>query len=353
MGDNKQRTVAMARMELEELYSGIPDESVNLTFQDMGKVDQQKSGSMDRSTDRRRPSKPTSGPLQEMMVNNTNRAAVVVPSRIPSLNKIPSLDFNRGLEAARIEEEEEPRSARMASPAVTDVSYDGYNNNNRSSRQSSLMGSPHGMISPAASGRHYQQQGGGTPAAHHYGGSRRQQQYPMSPYDVSGISMATSGGTPAYDVMGKGRRPGIPHSNICTVCSTYIYIFKNRCLVCGRVYCRNCVDMGMGNMPEGRKCIECQGRRFSARYIKKAGTTGCCSRYPGTMKQAELKWAEKGPRKSGEKAYGQQGGGGHRGMKSSGPPTPMSPLTPSRNPPSYLMGSPYSPYSSSHHHLPL
>lgn len=33
MGDLK--TLAKARMELEELYSGIPDDSVNLTFQDL------------------------------------------------------------------------------------------------------------------------------------------------------------------------------------------------------------------------------------------------------------------------------------------------------------------------------
>ncbi|KAI0519762.1 hypothetical protein KFK09_007222 [Dendrobium nobile] len=58
---------------------------------------------------------------------------------------------------------------------------------------------------------------------------------------------------------------GIPHSNTCALCSSHVHIFRHRCLVCGRVYCKNCVEMGMGKMTEGRKCIECLGRRFSQR----------------------------------------------------------------------------------------
>ena len=37
--------------------------------------------------------------------------------------------------------------------------------------------------------------------------------------------------------------------------------------VCGRVYCSRCVKIGMGEMVEGRKCIECLGLKFSQRYI--------------------------------------------------------------------------------------
>jgi hypothetical protein len=37
--------------------------------------------------------------------------------------------------------------------------------------------------------------------------------------------------------------------------------------VCGRVYCSRCVKIGMGEMIEGRKCIECLGLKFSQRYI--------------------------------------------------------------------------------------
>nr|GMD64309.1 Extra-large GTP-binding protein 3 [Ipomoea batatas] len=35
--------------------------------------------------------------------------------------------------------------------------------------------------------------------------------------------------------------------------------------VCGRVYCRHCMRIGMGDMTEGRKCLDCLGRRFSPR----------------------------------------------------------------------------------------
>ncbi|GMI97380.1 hypothetical protein HRI_003407300 [Hibiscus trionum] len=57
-------------------------------------------------------------------------------------------------------------------------------------------------------------------------------------------------------------------------------------------------------MTEGRKCVPYLGRRFSPRYIKRAGKIGFCTRYPSVVKQAELKWAEKGPGKSGERADG-------------------------------------------------
>ncbi|KAF8018730.1 hypothetical protein BT93_H3586 [Corymbia citriodora subsp. variegata] len=167
--------------------------------------------------------------------------------------------------------------------------------------------------------------------------------------DMTSMSMSMSMSMAAH---GQRRRPGIPHSNICTICSTYIYIFRHRCLVCGRVYCRQCVSIGMGEMTEGRKCVECCGRRFSQRYIQRAGQIGCCSRYPSLVKQAELKWAEKGPRRTAERAYG-------RGSMVSRSRSPVTPRTPTRahpssisinpsNPPSFVY-SPYSPHSHRHH----
>ncbi|RRT76042.1 hypothetical protein B296_00017480, partial [Ensete ventricosum] len=92
----------------------------------------------------------------------------------------------------------------------------------------------------------------------------------------------------------------------------------------------DCVGIGMGDMSEGRKCVECLGRRFSQsifstlltgmiyllqpvslsvnldRYIKRAGHAWCCWRLPNRVKLQELKWAEKGPRRSGEKQYRSQ-----------------------------------------------
>ncbi|CAN1262749.1 hypothetical protein LINPERPRIM_LOCUS11385 [Linum perenne] len=296
MGDNK-RSLAMARMELEDLYSGIPDDSVNLTFQDMAKVDDDQpmvkptTSSIDRKYQNRRPTTPT---------------AIIEPIRIPSI------DFNRGLEAKSKNPQGQPHPT---SSRMEEYRRDSSHVPNRSPRGSSQQ--HHNVVMMDAV-------------------SYERSSVMASPYstnDMSRSSVATNGNS-MYDVVGKG--------------GTLTWFVQ----VCGRVYCRNCVNMGMGNMTEGRKCIECVGRRFSARYIKKAGTVGCCSGYSSAVKHAEIKWAEKGPRRSGERAYGGQQGS-HRGLKS-GSSTPMaSPLTPSRNPPSYLMGSPYSPYSSSHHHLPL
>ncbi|MED6138703.1 hypothetical protein PIB30_076939 [Stylosanthes scabra] len=120
--------------------------------------------------------------------------------------------------------------------------------------------------------------------------------------------------------------------------------------VCGRVYCRQCVEVGMGEMTEGRKCIECLGLRFSQRYIERAGMIGCCSwRYPSTLKQIELKWAEKGPRRSGERGFSH-----HYGMPPSRPRTPNKPthIHSNNDEPSFVMSGSYSPFSP-HHHLPL
>ncbi|CAN0903632.1 hypothetical protein LINGRAHAP2_LOCUS22670 [Linum grandiflorum] len=340
MGESTIRTVAMARMELEELYSGIPDESVNLTFQDMAQVDQHERSS---SMDKRR---------QE-------------PARISSL------DFNRGLEATRVVDrrtamtkDDHNTSGRQMQGGSTvivespnsldhnvvmmpeDVSYESV----ISTRQNSS--GPLGSPAPNHGSDRYQTPSSST--RHHYhppsGGATPQSTYSAS-YEASATSVGTCG-TPVYDVVvDRGRRQGIPHSNICTICSTSIYFFKNRCLVCGRVYCRKCLELGMGNMQEGRKCTDCVGRRFSARYIRKAGKVGCLSRYPVTVKQAELKWAEKGPRKNGERAYGQQA---HRLNYGSSTPRTKPPLASSRNPVlSYSARSAYSPYTPTHHHLPL
>lgn len=39
------------------------------------------------------------------------------------------------------------------------------------------------------------------------------------------------------------------------------------------------------------------------RYIHKAGSMGWCMSYPSRVKEQELRWAEKGPRRSGERRY--------------------------------------------------
>ncbi|XP_057772567.1 uncharacterized protein LOC130992094 [Salvia miltiorrhiza] len=275
MGDKK--TLTMARKELEEMYVGVADDSVNLSFQELAQV-------MHKNVEKKK-----------LPPSSTMAAISESGQSEPALAKLPSLDFSRALQHA------------------------------------SLNNHQHHHVDVHSHHAHHHGAGVRSPA------SMDQRSFTYD--DMSHVSDMSS--VAAYGGRGGGgrrRRPGIPHSNICAVCSTYTYIFRHRCLVCGRVYCRQCVAIGMGEMKEGRKCIDCLGRRFSQRYINKAGNVGCCLGYPSTVKQQELKWAEKGPRTRPEAAHG------HRttGL----PPTPTSHHH-SPNPPS----SPYA--NNSHHFLPL
>ncbi|WOK95870.1 hypothetical protein Cni_G04577 [Canna indica] len=237
MGD--KAILAKARKELEDLYLGVPDESVDLSFKDFTSFQQndvaetKTIGSM--------------CPIQEEPPPKVHTVAAPV-------NSSPSLDFAKGLQGAAKNYEREIYRERIAR-----------NSFKRSNKSSAV-------ISVENSNRAYVD-------------------------DASGLSMVSAAGE-----AGRRKRPGIPHSNICALCSAYIYIFRNRCLVCGRVYCRKCVGIGMGDMPEGRKCVQCLGRRYSQRYIKRAGQT-CCWRYPSRVKLQELIWAEKGPKRNGERRY--------------------------------------------------
>jgi len=68
-------------------------------------------------------------------------------------------------------------------------------------------------------------------------------------------------------------------------------------------------------------------------------------RYPSTLKQSELKWAEKGPRRSGDNGYGHQ-------SRPTTPTTPRSPLSIASSEASHAMSAAYSPFSP-HHRVPL
>ncbi|KAK5847014.1 uncharacterized protein LOC108480964 [Gossypium arboreum] len=300
MGD-----LAKARVELEQLYLGIPDDSVNLTFQDLADMKQKASASDNkRSTS-------AMDPLQQDNTPTTKQLG-------SSLTKLPSLDFSRGLQGTNHHHKHYVQD--------TD-NFDSHMemDHHRAWKDQTQRTSPRGHM---------------------------EFRHGVSYDDVSVISMASN-----YPERGQRRRPGIPHSNICTICSTYIYIFRHRCLVCGRVYCRQCVCIGMGEMAEGRKCVLCLGRRFSPRYIKRAGKMGCCWRYPSMVKQAELKWAEKGPRRSGERADGRSTVTLSMMSRSRSPQrtptgTRTTMATTTSSTPSFVATSPaYSPYS--HHHLPI
>ncbi|XP_009625491.1 uncharacterized protein [Nicotiana tomentosiformis] len=314
MGDLE--TLAKARRELEDLYLGVPDASVNLTFEDLSKV----------------------------MMSDVSE-----PLPNSSLTKLPSLDFNRAFENIVIENNyhtnnhvyQDYRRAQNHGHHVmkeNDMLHGRHSDRHHNlhhgygghggyhHREMDGHGNHHGHVV----GGHYPY---GSHGRMHVVGNSMSYDHDMS--QMSGISTVSTGGR---HYPGR-RRPGIPHSNICTICTTYIYLFRHRCLVCGRAYCRQCVRMGMGEMPEGRKCVECLGKRFSQRYIKRAGEMGCCMGYPSRVKQQELIWAEKGPRRV-------VAGQSSMMMSTSRSPSPIMAHS--------LMGSPYSPYSSSPHHpLPL
>ncbi|KAD6119925.1 hypothetical protein E3N88_11196 [Mikania micrantha] len=352
-------TLAKARRELEELYLGVPDDSVNLTFQDFAQVSQNLAPPPGKKKQ-----VPSQGPVKKMdsISESTPKHDHFQP---PFLTKAPSLDFSRGLEASSITPDHhhnrrhQDRHVMGVSPVVglppyghhhqvEEVVKHGYNHGDHDyyghhgvrSHGHDAMKSPvhghHGMKSPHVHGHVMEN---------------------SMAYDdlsvMSGMSI-----TSMYQEKSGRRRPGIPHSNICTVCSVYIYIFRNRCLVCGRVYCRQCLNVGMGEMSEGRKCVDCMGRKFSQRYIHRAGNVGCWSTcfngYPSGVKTQELKWAEKGPRRSGENMY-------NRSVMMSQSRSPLgAPRTPNRShivargPPSFVTTPEYSPYATpTRHHLPF
>lgn len=185
MGD--LQGISKARKELEELYSGIPDESVNLTFQDFAEVRLQNNVAAEKK-------------------HNTPKKEEAVS--VSPLTKLPSLDFNRALNK----------------PSSTSTHHDDhYQNHQQNVLPHRLNHHPH---HPLHAYNHVKMD------HHHHGGGRLMDGSSPGGYDdVSGISMASNmSGFSEINGM-RRRRPGIPHSNICTVCSNYIYIFRHRCLV--------------------------------------------------------------------------------------------------------------------------
>ncbi|OVA00033.1 hypothetical protein BVC80_1693g13 [Macleaya cordata] len=321
MGD--RATIVNARRELEELYFGVPDESVNLTFENLVKLKQQ-----NEVAERK---KHIIEPIQKVNINEGSAFA-----------KSPSLDFTKALQASK------DHPSHMEGEGTFTSNYDGTKN------------------VQSSKGDRYREEN--NPFRDHKIPNNTKRNTEMRSLESSfisddisgirGVSRSTFGGREGGGGGGGRRRPGIPHSNICTLCSTYIYIFRHRCLVCGRVYCRQCKNIGMGEMTEGRKCIECLGKRFSQRYIQKAGEIGCCAGYPSAVKQQELLWAEKGPRRSGDHPRGQQNPHSTSSgmmMSSSRPSRVRSPTKAyvSSSPPSFVMGSPFSPYTPNNHPIPF
>nr|GLL30882.1 uncharacterized protein LOC111377188 [Ipomoea trifida] len=417
-------SVAKAKRELEEIYLGVPDDSVNLTFQDFVRLTIQEQPPFNLSV--------------SSLGSDDNKLEIDEPIYATAHARLPSLDFKPALEAStypypthnhnhsqssrspqqnrtlqeqlnlpvenpvkstkshhspssRFPQQDRPLQEKSNLPTENTVkSTKSHNPSFRSPQHDSPLQeksnlSTENPVTPAKShsyhghhdhhdtrvhahktinARHHHQHrkqilerghGGEAHGNNHattdmHDVSRQHHAIPCHYDTVRRTSeMSTGSGvsaTATRPYQGR-RRPGTPHSNICTLCSTHAYIFRHRCLVCGRVYCRQCVRVGMGDMSEGRKCVECLGRRFSQRYIQRAGQMGCCMGYPSIVKQQELKWAEKGPKRSGDSRSGRSGAI----SRSRSPDQTSLTIAHSRSPtPSFGMDSPYSPYTPTRHY---
>lgn len=169
MGD--KQTLAMARQELEELYLGIPDESVNLTFQDLAEVSQQTS-----------PKPKPNSPKKLEPIIETPSSSLTKHFSTPSpthMHKLPSFEFSKSV---------------------------------RENDQNWNLNRKHG---------------GDVERKDEF---RRAVERSMV-YDEASSVMSMSMASGFHREKAQRRRPGIPHTNICTICTTYIYIFRHRCLV--------------------------------------------------------------------------------------------------------------------------
>lgn len=295
-------TLGKARRELEELYSGIPDESVNLTFQDFAQVKQLPTTHHDHSSAKSNMDRKPSGTLVISSSNNN----IVKSSTSPSaLSKLPSLDFNKAFEDSSIIHHHNRNnnhnlqhgheSTRNNNYYVRTTTFMDHYGEEAALHASQLGTSTDRRPPPPRDSNYNVNYGHGSHAPHHHihhhqaisntastGHHQHHHQQEAAGFmdlnrehhhdiiSTSSMMMSNNfmdsfqGGSSIGGT--RRRRPGIPHSNICSICSVYIYMFRNnRCLVCGRVYCRQCVSIGMGEMTEGRKCIQCLGKRFSQR----------------------------------------------------------------------------------------
>jgi hypothetical protein len=250
MGE-KVASLRMARLELEDLYRAVPDDSVELTFKDLL----------------------AAPPPAVPPAAKTTLAAIDELDGDERHSKAELLRSSTNIFTYKIDSDTDGDD-QLHHDAVHPTSAAGFQ----------LSPSP----SPPPAGRRSSRTAAIRPSAAAEGTDDQQR------------GLRRNGGVGNY------RRQGIPHSNLCALCSGYVHILRHRCLSCGRVYCRRCVGAGMGDMTEGRKCVDCLGRKYSHRYIHKAGRTSStaagllCScglhgwgRGSGLRAQ-ELLWAEKG-----------------------------------------------------------
>lgn len=261
---------AKAKRELEEMYLGVLDDSVNLTFKDLARPAIQKQ------------QQPSYLNVESLGFDDTTLKIDDKP--ISALTRLPSLDFKRALEASsRYPTHDHNHSYSSNSPQQNHRTQKKLNLSIENPAKPANIHSYHGhlvadldslyedpMLHGTAS-NHHDHHGGQVRYAHQtidghhkrilqrgHGGEAqgnhvtdmhvsRHQHHAIPCHDSTAChvaydnydamsrtsemttdSMSAATATPPYQ--GR-RRPGTPHSNICTVCTTYVYIFRHRCLV--------------------------------------------------------------------------------------------------------------------------
>ncbi|KAF7040892.1 hypothetical protein CFC21_050759 [Triticum aestivum] len=262
---NSKKAVRMAQQELEDLYLAVPDGSVDLTFRDFVVAPPPLPAPTASSV----APAPTLAPIHEL--EQPDEDDPTERSNKALLSRTSTNIFTYKIESASSSDDDGQSQTVKQQDAAT------------AGFQLSPSPPPAGRTTTTRSSTAAAGQQHPPPAhAHAHAGSGRSRQM---------------------------RRAGIPHSNLCATCSRYMHVFRHRCLVCGRAYCRRCVGAGMGDMTEGRKCLGCLGRKYSHRYIHRAGRGAtaaagllclcCCALHAwgssSSVRAEELLWAEKGP----------------------------------------------------------
>ena len=181
MGDKK--TLAKARQELEDLYLGVPDESVDLTLRDMRGF--QQNDVEERNLSFKNMANVQQNGIAERKIANMEPIHEDSREDLNNLTKSPSLDFSKALQATKARDRH----------TVEDELYREHLARNNVKRNGNGL-RPHAVESSPV-------------------------------YDDANVFSTVS----RLEEKGGRKRPGIPHSNICALCSEYIYFCRHRCLV--------------------------------------------------------------------------------------------------------------------------
>lgn len=236
-----------ARKELEDFYLGVPEDSEDLSFDYLAQAQQQKAGP---SSDIKKP-----GPSDPAAETNPRKQEQSAQFRRVSNNSNGGSFRNhragggnerhasRGPHRYPHREDDNGRTPPFSSQRINySVSLGHVVPQVSFPSQIVLVPRQTVWASPP---QYVEEKGSGAPHAANNlctrregGGGFRSHAVERSVVYDEMSGMTRVGSMSRYPLGGEEgrRRPGIPHSNICTICCNYIFIFRTRCLV---VYERN------------------------------------------------------------------------------------------------------------------